>query len=168
MLGINIFKWPYVIARCCITCPGYSTILNVSATSSSGLVWSIWRPWKETGGILLHRSAFAVTTRILFKIQLDSSQLDELENWCLEGQRGARCHKSQEGIHGNLERENHPNERPPTGTVTLKYRKIPKISPGAYIFQRSFLRGLFLEGLIFGGAYLRRKICVSKSIGLAL
>ena len=24
-----------------------------------------------------------------------------------------------------------------------------------------------MEGLIFGGAYLRRKICVSKSIGLA-
>ena len=49
-----------------------------------------------------------------------------------------------------------------------KYRKIPKINPGAYIFRRLFLRGLFLEGLIFGGAYLRRKICVSKSIGLAL
>ena len=48
------------------------------------------------------------------------------------------------------------------------YRKIPKISPGAYIFQRPFLRGLFLEGLIFEGAYLRREICVSKSIGLAL
>ena len=48
-----------------------------------------------------------------------------------------------------------------------KYRKIPKISLGAYIFQRTFLRGLFLEGLIFGGAYLRREICVSKSIGLA-
>ena len=48
------------------------------------------------------------------------------------------------------------------------YRKILKISPGAYIFQRPFLRGLFLEGLIFGGAYLRREICVSKSIGLAL
>ena len=32
------------------------------------------------------------------------------------------------------------------------YRKIPKISPGAYIFQRPFLRGLLLEGLIFGGA----------------
>ena len=30
------------------------------------------------------------------------------------------------------------------------YRKIPKISPGAYIFQRPFLRVLFLEGLIFG------------------
>ena len=29
-------------------------------------------------------------------------------------------------------------------------------------------RGLFLEGLIFGGAYLRREIYVSKSIGLAL
>ena len=48
------------------------------------------------------------------------------------------------------------------------YRKIPKISLGAYIFQRLFLRGLFLEGLIFGGAYLRREICVSKSIGLTL
>ena len=48
------------------------------------------------------------------------------------------------------------------------YRKIPKISPGAYIFQRPFLRGLFLEGLIFGGAYLWREVCVSKSIGLAL
>ena len=42
----------------------------------------------------------------------------------------------------------------------LAYRKIPKISPGAYIFQRPFLRGLFLEGLMFGGAYARRKICV--------
>ena len=48
------------------------------------------------------------------------------------------------------------------------HRKIPKIRPGAYIFQRPFLRGLFLEGLIFGGAYLRREICVSKSIGIAL
>ena len=46
--------------------------------------------------------------------------------------------------------------------------KIPKIRPGAYIFQRLFLRGLFLEGLIFGRAYLRGEICVSKSIGLAL
>ena len=49
----------------------------------------------------------------------------------------------------------------------MTYRKIPKISPGAYIFQRPFLRGLFLEGLIFGGAYLRREICVSNSNGLA-
>ena len=46
-------------------------------------------------------------------------------------------------------------------------RKIRKISPGAYIFQRPFLRGLFLEEPIFGGAYVRREICVSKSIGLA-
>ena len=37
------------------------------------------------------------------------------------------------------------------------YRKIPKISPGAYIFQRPFFKRL-----IFGGAYLRRGICVSK------
>ena len=54
-----------------------------------------------------------------------------------------------------------------TGFVIYSYRKIPKISRGAYIFQRPFLRGLFLEGLIFGGAYLRREICVSKSNGLA-
>ena len=27
-----------------------------------------------------------------------------------------------------------------------KYRKIPKISPGAYIFQRPFLRGLYAKG----------------------
>ena len=33
------------------------------------------------------------------------------------------------------------------------YRKVPKISAGAYIFQRPFLRGLFLEGLIYGGKF---------------
>ena len=52
-------------------------------------------------------------------------------------------------------------------SISFTYRKIPKISPGAYIFQRPFLRGLFLEGLIFGGAYVQREICVSTSIGLA-
>ena len=50
---------------------------------------------------------------------------------------------------------------------SLSYRKISKISPGAYIFQRPFLRGLFLKGLIFGGVHVRREICVSKSIELA-
>ena len=35
-----------------------------------------------------------------------------------------------------------------------KYRKIPKISPGAqYIFQRPFLRDLYSEGLIYGGKF---------------
>ena len=47
------------------------------------------------------------------------------------------------------------------------YRKIPKISPGAYILQRPFWRGLFLEGPTLGGVYVRREIFVSKSIGLA-
>ena len=37
--------------------------------------------------------------------------------------------------------------------IFLLYRKISKISPGAYIFQRAFLRGLFFEGLIFGGKF---------------
>ena len=52
----------------------------------------------------------------------------------------------------------------------LRYCKIPKIKPGAYIFQRLFLRDLFMEGL----AYLERlvqctqsEICITKSIGLA-
>ena len=36
---------------------------------------------------------------------------------------------------------------------TRLYRKIPKISPGAYIFQRPFLRGLFLEELIYRGKF---------------
>ena len=37
--------------------------------------------------------------------------------------------------------------------LQLTYSKIPKISPGAYIFQGPFLRGLFLEGLIYGGKF---------------
>ena len=52
--------------------------------------------------------------------------------------------------------------------IHREYHKIPKISPGAYIFQRLSLRGLFLEELLFGGAYLWREISVSKLIGLAL
>ena len=56
---------------------------------------------------------------------------------------------------------------PPKCIGYPEYRKIPKISPGAYIFQRPFLRGLSLEGLIFGRAYLWREMCVSKPIGLA-
>ena len=35
-----------------------------------------------------------------------------------------------------------------------KYRKIPKTSPDAYICQRPFLRGLILEGLIYGGKFV--------------
>ena len=36
-------------------------------------------------------------------------------------------------------------------TLLVSYRKIPKISPGTSIFQRPFLRGLYLEGLIYYG-----------------
>ena len=53
--------------------------------------------------------------------------------------------------------------------LTLEtYRKILKISAQAHIFQRLFLRGLFLEGFMFGGTYIRKEICISKSIELAL
>ena len=54
------------------------------------------------------------------------------------------------------------HSRIPYFPLSVTYRNIPKMSPWAYIFQRPFLRGLFLEGLIFGGAYLRKEICVSK------
>ena len=43
----------------------------------------------------------------------------------------------------------------------LTYRKIPKKSPKAYIFQRPFLRDLFLEGFIYG-----RKIAFQNRLGL--
>ena len=35
----------------------------------------------------------------------------------------------------------------------LTYRKIPKISPGAYIFQRPILSGLSSEWLMYGGKF---------------
>ena len=60
--------------------------------------------------------------------------------------------------------------RSPCAYILKRYRKIPKISPGAYIFQRPFLMGLILEGLIFGGKIAfqnRLGLCVSKSVGLA-
>ena len=37
--------------------------------------------------------------------------------------------------------------------VAREYRKMPKISPGAYIFQRLFLGGLYSKGLIYGGKF---------------
>ena len=41
-----------------------------------------------------------------------------------------------------------------TGLIKhVNYCKIPKISPGACIFQRPFLRGLFLDGLIYEGKF---------------
>ena len=43
---------------------------------------------------------------------------------------------------------------------TVKFRNL-------YFSERPFLTGLFLEGLLFGGTYVRREICVSKSIRLA-
>ena len=39
-------------------------------------------------------------------------------------------------------------------SLVQNYRKIPRISPGAYIFQR-----LFWGGFIFGGAYIRMGLC---------
>ena len=50
-----------------------------------------------------------------------------------------------------------------------RVRQIPSNSEnkarGLY-FSKALFEGLFLEGPIFGGAYVRTEICVSKSIGL--
>ena len=43
----------------------------------------------------------------------------------------------------------------------MQYRKILKISPGAHIFQRPFLRGLHC---IFGGAYFRRGLSMEGNL----
>ena len=48
--------------------------------------------------------------------------------------------------------------------MNTMYSKILKISPRAYIFQRPFSRGLFLEGLIFGGAYIRRGLSTEVNL----
>ena len=52
--------------------------------------------------------------------------------------------------------------------VWVKYHKILQISPGDYIFQRPFLRGLFLEGLIFGGAYIQRGLSTEGNLRLKI
>ena len=41
----------------------------------------------------------------------------------------------------------------------MQYRKIAKISPGDYIFQKALF-----EGLIFGGAYIRRGLSTEGNL----
>ena len=43
------------------------------------------------------------------------------------------------------------------------YRKIPKISPEAYIFQRPFF-----EGFIFGGAYVGRGLSMEGNLSFKI
>ena len=56
-----------------------------------------------------------------------------------------------------LKYKNGVQSRPRFCVTDVEYCKIPKISPGAYIFQRLSLSGLFLEGLMCKGN-LRFKI----------
>ena len=62
----------------------------------------------------------------------------------------------------------HNNNNSNSIFIYSRYRKIPKKSPRAYIFQRPFFKEL-----IFGVAYIQRGLCRKgnlhlKSIGLAL
>ena len=52
--------------------------------------------------------------------------------------------------HGRYLPVNKDKEKRLPQLYQTKYRKIPKIRPDAYICQRSFLRGSFLEGLMYG------------------
>ena len=47
----------------------------------------------------------------------------------------------------------------------LPYRKLPKISPGGYIFLRPLLSGLFLEGLIYEGKLMFKIDWASLIVG---
>ena len=60
----------------------------------------------------------------------------------------------------NLKTRKYSWEMVTSSVVPINYRKIPKISPGA----PGLLSKALCEGLMFGGAYVRREICVSKSI----
>ena len=46
-----------------------------------------------------------------------------------------------------------------TKITDFKYRKIPKISSGAYSFQRPYLKGLF-----FKGAYIQRGLSTEENL----
>ena len=56
-------------------------------------------------------------------------------------------------VHGEVKKLTKTSSRFPKHSTLINYRKIPKISPGDYIFQRPFLRGLYSEGLIYGGKF---------------
>ena len=49
--------------------------------------------------------------------------------------------------------------------IWLRYSKIPKVSAGAGIFQRSFLRRLFLEGLYAEGLIYGEKFALQNRLG---
>ena len=44
----------------------------------------------------------------------------------------------------------------------LAYRKPPNISPGLIFVRKHFLVGLYMGRLIYGGAYIRSRFCVSN------
>ena len=50
--------------------------------------------------------------------------------------------------------------------ILNEYRKIQIISPGLIFVQKAVLLGLFLEELIFRGAYYWKEFCFSKWVGL--
>ena len=46
--------------------------------------------------------------------------------------------------------------------TTIVYHKPPNISPGIIFVRKHFLVGLYMRGLIYGGAYIRTRFCVSN------
>ena len=63
---------------------------------------------------------------------------------------GRFCQNQNSCLHRQL---NFLTHGAPLRALRERYRKIPKIRPGAYIFQRPFMRGLYSEGLMYGGKF---------------
>ena len=123
---------------------------------------------REVNNEGLHNSAIDVYIRrvdIRLLVQAQKSMLKGVNST----EKSERNQTSESMFKKEWKRKGTATQKPTTRFWKFwNYRKIPKISPEVYIFQRPFLRGLFFEGLIFRGAYLRTEIYVSKSIGLAL
>ena len=58
-----------------------------------------------------------------FSYPSNSSQIDELGNLCLKGQRGDKCHSQRKASMATLEHANHPNER---HTEKISGNNLPK------------------------------------------
>ena len=63
---------------------------------------------------------------------------------------GRFCQNQNSCLHRQL---NFLTHGAPLRALRERYRKIPKIRPWAYIFQRHFMRGLHAEGLMYGGKF---------------
>ena len=87
---------------------------------------------------------------------ISDSQLDWASDFCHRLAFNSSLLKRSKFVHppSDIQKTNSLKTR---ASIARCYRKIPKISPGAYIFRKPFLRGLYSEGLIYGGKFSKYK-----------